>query len=230
MEYSEVVASRRSVHQYTDEDLSNEVVESIFENVRQSPSSYNLQPWEFLVLTDDEKRQQLREVAYDQAHVTDAPVAVVVLGNKDPSAHAEAVLDDWVAKGYLPNEDAREAVMGNIEGMADLPEQERRVWTVRSTTIAATTLMDAAWEEGVATCPMGGFDPEGVVDAFDIDGDQYEPVMLVTMGYAAEDAPEMQNEGKFRRPVDEIVHYDEFDPVESTELPEDVAEAAPSDD
>ncbi|QIB75301.1 nitroreductase family protein [Halogeometricum borinquense] len=228
MEYDEVVTSRRSVHQYADEDLPTEIIESIFERVRHAPSSYNLQPWEFLVLTDDEKRQQLREVAYDQEHVTEAPVAVVVLGNKDPSAHADAVLDDWLAKGYLPNEDARDTVLGNIEGMADLPEAERRVWAVRSTTIAATELMNAAWEEGVASCPMGGFDPEGVLDTFDIDGDQYEPVMLVTLGYPDDEAADVENERKYRRPVDEIVHYDEFDPVESTELPAEIADAVPT--
>ncbi|MDS0299644.1 nitroreductase family protein [Halogeometricum sp. S1BR25-6] len=230
MEYSEVVTSRRSVHQYADEDLSTEVVESIFERVRHAPSSYNLQPWEFLVLTEDENREALREAANGQEHVTDAPVAVVVLGNKDPAAHAEAVFDDWVAKGYLPNNDARDAVMENVAAMSELPEEERRVWTVRSTTIAATELMNAAWDEGVATCPLGGFDADAVVEAFDIDGDQYEPVMLVTMGYSADGAADVDRERKYRRSVDEIVHYDEFDPVTSTELPDAAAEAPASDD
>lgn len=229
MEFDEVVTSRRSVHQYADEELKTETIESIFERVRHAPSSYNLQPWEFLVLTDDENRERLRDAAYGQEHVTDAPVAVVVLGNKDPSAHADAVLDDWVNKGYLPNEGARDAVMENVEGMAGLPESERRVWTVRSTTLAASALMNAAWDEGVATCPMGGFDADGVVDAFDIDADRYEPVMLVTMGYPAEDAADVENGRKFRRPVDEIVHFDEFDPVESTRLP-DSETPAPADD
>lgn len=229
MEFSEVVTSRRSVHQYSDEAVDRETVEDIFERVRHAPSSYNLQPWEFLVLTEEENRERLRDAAYDQEHVTDAPVAVVVLGNKDPSAHADAVLDDWVNKGYLPNEDARDAVMESIRGMADLPESERRVWTVRSTTLAASALLNAAWDEGVATCPMGGFDPEAVTDAFDVDADRYEPVMLVTMGYPAEDAADAGNDRKFRRSVDEIVHYDEFDPVESTTLP-DSAAPEPADD
>ncbi|MFC6824293.1 nitroreductase family protein [Halopelagius fulvigenes] len=226
MEFSEVVESRRSVHQYADEALDEETIEGIFGRVRHSPSSYNLQPWEFLVLTEDENRERLRSVAYDQEHVTDAPVAVVVLGNKDPSAHADAVLDDWVNKGYLPNEKARDAVMESIDGMAALPEEERRIWTVRSTTLAVSALMNAAWDEGVATCPMGGFDAEALVEEFDIDAEQYEPVMLVTMGYPDEDAADVANERKFRRPVDEIVHFDEFDPVDSTQLPEETPASA----
>jgi nitroreductase len=71
---------------------------------------------------------------------------------------------------------------------------------------------------------MGGFDGDALLEAFDID-DQYEPVMLVTLGYAAEDAADTQNERKYRRPVSDIVHHETFEPTEA-ELPEESATAA----
>jgi nitroreductase len=216
-EFDEVIETRRSVHEYTDEPLDDATIESIFDRVRLAPSGYNLQPWEFLVLRDEDNKQTLREAAYDQQHVTEAAAAVVVLGNKDPMAHAEAVFDDWLEKGYVPDEDVRDALLENVEGMAQMPEQERRVWTTRSTALGAMTLMFAAWNEGVATCPMEGFDAEAVTDNFDVP-DGYEPVMLVTMGYPADGAADVENERKGRRPVEEIVHYEEFEPVEETEL------------
>lgn len=212
MQYDEVVSTRRSVHQYNDEEVPHETIEDIFEEVRYAPSGYNLQPWEFLVLTEEEDRERLQEVAGGQEHVTGASAAVVVLGNEDPAAHADRVLDDWVEKGYLPGEDAKAAVRENIDAMADMPEQERRVWTTRSTSLAAMALMNAAWSHGVASCPMEGFDAEALHDEFDI-GEGYEPVMLVTLGYPAEEADDVENERKFRRSVDEIVHFGEFDPV-----------------
>jgi len=179
--FDELVETRRSVHEYTDEPLDDETLEEIFDRVRLSPSGYNLQPWEFLVLRDDETKAALREVAYDQEHVTDAAAAVVVLGNKDPVAHAESVFDDWLEKGYVPNEDVRDALLENVEGMAQMSEDDRRVWTTRSTSLAAMTLMLAAWDEGVATCPMEGFDAAALAEEFDVP-DGYEPVMIVTMG------------------------------------------------
>jgi nitroreductase len=214
-EFEEVIETRRSVHDYADEPLDDETIESIFEKVALSPSGYNLQPWEFLILREEENKQHLREAAYDQEHVTDAAAAVAVLGNKDPMAHAEAVFEDWLEKGHIPNEDVRDALLENVEGMADMPEGDRRVWTTRSTALACMTLMLAAWDEGVATCPMEGFDPDAVTDAFGVP-DGYEPVMLVTMGYPADDAADIENERKARRPPEEIVHYEEFDPVEET--------------
>lgn len=214
-EFEEVIETRKSVHDYADDPLDDGTIESIFDEVALSPSGYNLQPWEFLVLREDENKQALREVAYDQQHVTEAAAAVVVLGNKDPMAHAEPVFEDWLEKGHIPNEDVRDSLLENVEGMAEMPEGERRVWTTRSTALACMTLMFAAWNEGVATCPMEGFDPDGVAETFDV-SDGYEPVMLVTMGYPADDAADIENERKARRPAEEIVHYEDFDPVEET--------------
>jgi len=220
MEFDDAVLTRRSVHEYSDEPVAEETIEAVFERVRYSPSSYNLQPWEFLVLTEDESRERLQEVAYGQEHVTDAPVAVAVLGNTDPSAHGEAVAEDQLRKGYLPNEEAKAGLLETIEGMADRDAETNRVWATKSTALAAMTLMHAARAEGLSTCPVGGFDPDALHEEFDID-DQYEPVMLVTMGHAAPNAADTNTPRKFRRTVDDIVHREEFEPTEA-ELDDEV--------
>lgn len=220
MEFDEAVQTRRSVHEYSDEPVDDATIEAVFEQVRYSPSSYNLQPWEFLVLTEEDNRERLKEVAYGQEHVTDAPVAVAVLGNTDPSAHVEAVAEDQLRKGYLPNEAAKEGLLETIDGMAERDTETNRVWTTRSTALAGMTLMHAARAEGLSTCPVGGFDAEALQAEFDID-DQYEPVMLVTMGHADANAQDTNTPRKFRRSVDDIVHREEFEPTEA-ELEDEV--------
>ncbi|PSQ06978.1 NAD(P)H nitroreductase [Halobacteriales archaeon QS_6_71_20] len=223
MDYNEVVTTRRSVHEYSDEDVSTETLEAVFRKATYAPSSFNLQPWEFLVVRDDDRLATLAEVANGQEHVEEASATVVVLGNLDPSAHADPVFDDWLRKGYIPDEDVKEQLLDTVEGMADQSAAERRVWTNRSTALAAQQFMTAAWSEGVATCPMEGFDADALVEAFDID-DGYEPVMLVTVGYPAEDAAEAER--KYRRPVDEVVHYGTFEPVTGAEVDETAGESA----
>jgi nitroreductase len=217
VEFTQTAATRRSVHQYSNEEISQSTLDAIFERVTLTPSGYNLQPWEFLALRDEETQTALKEVANGQEHVTAADTAVVVLGNTDPMAHAEVVFDDWLAKEYIPNEDVRSALLENVEAMANMPEAERRIWTTRSTALAAMTLMYAAWEQGVASCPMEGFDGDALVETFDIP-EGYEPVMLVTLGYPAADAADIENERKGRRPVEKIVHYETFDPSETARL------------
>ena len=217
MNFTETAATRRSVHEYSDEAIDRATLDTIFETVTLAPTGYNLQPWEFLALRETETKETLKEVANGQEHVVAADTAVVVLGNTDPMAHAETVFDDWLAKGYIPNEDVRSALLDNVEAMAGMPEAERRVWTTRSTALGAMTLMYAAWEHGVASCPMEGFDADALVEAFDIP-DGYEPVMLVTLGYPAEGAADVENKRKGRRPIDEVVHYETFEPSEETTL------------
>ncbi|SEA08587.1 Nitroreductase [Haloplanus vescus] len=211
MEFDDVIQTRRSVHQYSDADIDDETLYDIFEDVRQTPSSFNLQPWEFLVVRGDDLAD-LQSVAYGQEHVTDAAAAVVVLGTLDPSDHADRVTSDLLEKGYLPSEDAADARLDTVDGLADADSETRRLWTSQSSSLAAMTLMHAAWDRGIASCPMGGFDADALHETFDI-GDDYEAVMLVTLGYPEDEAADIERPRKFRRSTDEIVHLDEFDPA-----------------
>ncbi len=217
MDFTEIAATRRSVHQYSDEPIDQSTLDAIFKTATLAPSGYNLQPWEFLALRNDETKTALKEVANGQEHVVNADTAVVILGNTDPMAHAETVFDDWLAKEYIPNEDVREALLDNVEAMAGMPEAERRIWTTRSSALAAMTLMYAAWEYDVASCPMEGFDAEALVQAFNIP-DGYEPVMLVTLGYPGEEASDIENDRKGRRPIADVVHYETFNLSTETTL------------
>ena len=225
MDFTTTAATRRSVHEYSDETIDRATLERIFKTATLAPSGYNLQPWEFLVLRDRENKEALKAAAYGQEHVVDADTAVVVLGNTDPMTHAEAVFDDWLDKGYIPDEDVQATLLENVEAMAELSQAERRIWATRSTALAAMGLMYAAWEQGIGSCPMEGFDAEGVVETFDIP-DSYEPVMLITLGYPVENAADIENERKGRRPVTDVVHYESFEPAEETTLktPEQIAE------
>ncbi len=217
MHFSQLLQTRRSVHEYSDESIDTDTLESVFEAASLAPSGYNLQPWEFLLVGDAEAKADLAEIAYGQDHVAEADTVAVVLGNTDLMAHAEPVFEDWLAKGYIPNEDVRDALLGNVEEMNGMPEAERRIWTTRSSALAAMTVMYAAWDHGIASCPMEGFDPNGLIERFGIP-EGYEPVMLITLGYPAEETADIENERKGRRPVKEIVHYGSFEPSETTKL------------
>jgi nitroreductase len=91
------------------------------------------------------------------------------------------------------------------------------------------TLMYAAWNQGVASCPMEGFDADALAEEFGVPAG-YEPVMLVTLGYPADDAADVEHDRKVRRPVEEIVHYGSFDPVDETDVTPGTTVAEQADD
>lgn len=202
METRDAITSRRSVHDYLGVEIPDEDLETIFEAVRWAPSSYNLQPWEFLVCRSEENKQRLRECAYDQAHVTEAGATIVAFGDMDRSAHAEDVFRDQAEKGYTAPDRADEL----IERMEDEDWRGNEEWVVQSTMIAATTLLYAAWDVGYATCPMGGWDGEAIVEEFDVPETWY-PVLMITLGRVDEDGDEWQRERKSRRETGSFVHH-----------------------
>src|SRR5262249_58577063 len=50
-----------------------------------SPSSYGLQPWKFIVITDPEMRKKLHPVSYNQAQILDASHLVVFAARNPPT-------------------------------------------------------------------------------------------------------------------------------------------------
>lgn len=210
MSVKETTESGRTIHDYTEEPISDGRLHSLLNRVKYTPTGYNLQPHEFLVLQDDQK-ETLRQCAYDQDQVTDAAAAIVVLGNLDPAAHASSIFDDWLAKGHIPNNGVREKLLETVEGWRERSETENRIWTVRNTSLAALTLIYAAWDMGIASSPMEGFDADAVRESFDI-SDEYEPVMVITLGYAAETDWDQSKAHKSRRQPAEMAHFGEFEP------------------
>jgi len=201
METQKTIRTRRTVHEYTDEEVEQKELDEIFETVRRSPSSYNLQPWEFVVVRDEKGKEELKDCAYGQEHVTDADTVVVVFGNRDRGAHAEEVFYDQSEKGYRDDESAEEL----IERFDEEPYEGNEQWVIQSSMIAATTLIYVAWGYGIASCPMGGWDGDALTDTLDVPEEWY-PVVMVTLGYPEKESDEWQRGRKWRRPTEDFVH------------------------
>lgn len=81
MDVFEAIKSRRSIRAFTEQPVSEEEVEKLIKAARCAPSAGNIQPWEFIVVRDQERKKGLREVALDQTFIEEAPVVIVVCAN-----------------------------------------------------------------------------------------------------------------------------------------------------
>ncbi|MBI3991044.1 MAG: nitroreductase family protein [Candidatus Omnitrophica bacterium] len=78
MDALEALASRRSVRAYEDKPVSKQDIEKIIDAARFAPTANNVQPWEFVVITDKKTRAEIASIAEYGRFIADAPVCVVV--------------------------------------------------------------------------------------------------------------------------------------------------------
>ncbi len=78
MDVMEAIYGRRSIREYSTEDVPEEVVRKAIDCGIHAPSAGNLQPWEFVVVRTPEIRKRLYEACFSQSHVLQAPVLIVV--------------------------------------------------------------------------------------------------------------------------------------------------------
>ncbi|MBY8988808.1 MAG: nitroreductase family protein [Candidatus Lokiarchaeota archaeon] len=59
----EVMNDRRSIRNYTPEEVSEEDLELILESARQAPSGENAQPWRFIIVRDKKNKEYLAKIS-----------------------------------------------------------------------------------------------------------------------------------------------------------------------
>ena len=200
MQLIQAITGRRSVKHYDpDHAITDDELKALFDKVLLSPSSFNLQHWRFVVVRDPARKAELRAAASGQEQVETASATIVVIGKL--SAHQD------VAEIYADTpEPVRQSMIPMIEGFyADKPQLQRDE-AIRSASLAAMTLMYAAYEMGYATGPMIGFDPEAVSGLIGLD-DQHVPVMLIVIGKASGEIRPRAH----RYPAGAVVKLESFD-------------------
>ena len=200
----EVMQQRHSVKEYQpDHVMPKEHLEQLLQATILAPSSWNLQHWKFLVIDDAAQKQTLLPIAYNQQQVVQSSVVIAVLGDLEANKNAEAVFGPAVQQGFMPQE-VMDTLVSQINGAYAGYPNFGRDEAIRNASLAAMQLMLAAKAMGYDTCPMGGFNPQQFVEAFHVP-ERYVPVMLITVGMAAQEARPSS-----RLSLDEVVVRNSF--------------------
>ncbi len=77
----DVIRKRRTVRRFTDEDVSDEQVETILEMGMYGPTYMNRQPWHFVVLRDKELQGRLGDTLGVRPYLQEAAVVIAVYGD-----------------------------------------------------------------------------------------------------------------------------------------------------
>ena len=181
MEVKEAVVQRRSIKHYEAHEVSDEELRKIMEHVMLSPTSFNIQNWRFVVIRSLGQKQKLRAAAFNQAQCEESSFSVVFCADLTASYnHPERYWKD------APDA-VREMIVPMIGQFYEGNESLNHDEALRSTGIAAQTLMLVAKSHGLDTCAMVGFDPKKVAEVIQLP-EKHLVSMIVTVGKRKEAA------------------------------------------
>jgi nitroreductase len=171
----------------------------------QAPSTFNLQHWRFVAITDRQLRAQLSETTIqpNRQRVVDASVVFVILGDLEAHRSLPEILEQSVKAGSLARETADLWISTANQLYAAQPQLAREE-AIRSVSLAAMVLMLAARNRGFASCPIG-FAPNQLREVLRT-SDRYTPLMMIAVGHDASNSRKRRP----RMPLNQILSFDEF--------------------
>ena len=181
-------------------------VDRIVEAVRLTASSSGLQPYEVFVVTNPELRAQIKPHAWNQAQVTDCSHLLVFAAWDNYTVERINHMFDLVntVRGF--KNEGWEAYRQQI--LNTYPQRDAETnyqHAARQAYIGVGTALIAAAQEKVDSVPMEGFDPAKVDQILGLNARGLRSVVILPLGYRANEGDWLQNLEKVRRPQEEFV-------------------------
>ncbi len=206
MNFKQISDTRRSINFFDPEKkVSDKLIKEMIELAAKAPSSFNLQPWNLILLKELKEKKVLKALAWDQPKVIEAPLIFIILADKDGWQEGHQTVEkNWkemVATGAM-QEEQREWFLNAARSLYDWSPDANLAFASKNTGFFAMSLMHAATSLGLDSHPMDGFDHEGVRKAFNIPANYWIPLLLA-VGYKK---PEVELQpAKWRKSAEEIL-------------------------
>lgn len=164
--------------------VSDSDLKTIKQAVKLSASSYGLQPYKVIVISDPAIREKLKSVSWGQSQITDASHLFVFCSyTKVTSAHIDAFIN-LTANG-------RGVEVSSLQGYGDLMKSKlaglspeaASVWTAKQCYIALGNLLSICAELKIDATPMEGFEPIGYNEILGLSDKSLQAVVVAAVGY-----------------------------------------------
>ncbi|MBT9369215.1 NAD(P)H-dependent oxidoreductase [Rhizobium sp. CSW-27] len=186
--------------------VSEDKVERIVEAARLAPTSSGLQPFEVIVVTNDDVRAKIREVAWNQAQITEGSHLLVFAAWDNYTVERINTMFDLVNKERNFTSEGWENYRQML--LNTYPPRDAEVnfeHAARQAYIAFGMSIAQAAFEGVDATPMEGFEPAKVDEILGLRARGLRSVTLLPLGYRQPDGDWLVNLKKVRRAQEDFV-------------------------
>ncbi|MFK8275003.1 NAD(P)H-dependent oxidoreductase [Capnocytophaga cynodegmi] len=195
MNFLDLAKNRYTTKVYQNKKISEEKINDLKEILRLAPSSINSQPWRFIFVSDENKKQELAKVSFfNESKINNASHLVVFLGFDDLEKFESQIrkcLPDGQVNYYLQN-------------VKPKGEEVTKKWLHRQVYISLGYFLSACASMGIDSTPMEGIQIEKYDEILQQDG--YKTLFAVAIGYRdSNDSNQPDKNPKSRLPLEEVI-------------------------
>ncbi|MFK8268893.1 NAD(P)H-dependent oxidoreductase [Capnocytophaga cynodegmi] len=195
MNFLDLAKNRYTTKIYQNKKISEEKINDLKEILRLAPSSINSQPWRFIFVSDENKKQELAKVSFfNESKINNASHLVVFLGFDDLEKFESQIrkcLPDGQVNYYLQN-------------VKPKGEEVTKKWLHRQVYISLGYFLSACASMGIDSTPMEGIQIEKYDEILQQDG--YKTLFAVAIGYRdSNDSNQPDKNPKSRLPLEEVI-------------------------
>jgi len=165
--------------------ISDEDMHYILEIGRKSPSSFGMEAWKFLVITNNRLREKLKPFCWNQPQITTSSHLVIVLAGIETLKVENDIVRSRFMRRDLPLEKLDAYMKLYASHLSETLSSDEKIyqWSARQTYIASANMMSAAAFIGIDSCPIEGFEKENVEKVLKLDTSKFQVAMLLPFGY-----------------------------------------------
>ena len=176
--------NRYSCRKFNGEKIGDEIVREIIDLTRLSPSSCGLEPWKFVVFSQNDDIKKLGEICNNQPQVSSCSHIVVIVARNDLKVGDE-YLDKCVRRRATTSEKYNAAMAYFGDKFKDMDEKAMTNYASKQCYLACANLVNVAESFGVKSCIIAGFDGEKLNEFVRSKAglnEHFTPVLVVALG------------------------------------------------
>ncbi len=186
--------------------VPQEKIDNIIEAASLAPTSSGLQPFEIMVITNQEIKNKIRAAAWGQSVVSDCSHLFVFAAWDTYTAERINHVYDYLTevRGFT-NEGLDNYRQGLLNNYPPRDAEENFAHAARQAYIAFSMAMVAAAAEGVDCTPMEGFNPDAVDEILGLREKGLRSCVMLPVGYRDAEKDWLAALPKVRKPKSELV-------------------------
>lgn len=195
---------RRSIREYdTSVKIDRDEMRNIIQDAMTAPSSFNMQPWRFVVVDTPEGKAKTKPyMMFNQRQNDTSSALIVIYADMQNQEMIDSILATDVKLG-LREEDNMEKMSTMIKDYRARYSPERLAESqVLDCGFVIMQLMLSAKTYGYDTNAIGGFDRENISKVLGMDINRYKPVLILSIGKANQEGHDSS-----RLSVDEVTKW-----------------------